>query len=178
LDRFLQIGEFYFGSGHVRVQTVLGTCVAITLWHPERRLGGICHYLLPSRGEAQSSANAGPGVYADEVIVLFEKSVIGARTQASQYVVKLIGGGHMFPEQLQRAECRAQACSDARRADCASIGCRNISAGRRLLAERGFAIASEHVGGHGSRRVSFDVWSGDVRVRRGVAMREPLRKAR
>lgn len=50
LDIFLQPGEWYFGEGNTRVRTTLGSCVAIVLWHPVRRIGGMCHYMLPSRG--------------------------------------------------------------------------------------------------------------------------------
>ena len=38
----LGAGDFYFGSGHTRVSTLLGSCVSITLWHPRRRIGGMC----------------------------------------------------------------------------------------------------------------------------------------
>lgn len=44
----LQPGEFHFGGANTRIQTLLGSCVAITLWHPIRRIGGMCHYMLPA----------------------------------------------------------------------------------------------------------------------------------
>ena len=46
---FLQPGEFYFGDAATRIRTLLGSCVAITLWHPARMIGGMCHYMLPNR---------------------------------------------------------------------------------------------------------------------------------
>ena len=49
LEIFLQPGEFYFGEGKTRVRTLLGSCVAITLWHPRLHLGGMSHYVLPNR---------------------------------------------------------------------------------------------------------------------------------
>ena len=45
----LQPGELFFGKEDVVVRTVLGSCIAITLWHPEQKQGGMCHYMLPSR---------------------------------------------------------------------------------------------------------------------------------
>ena len=168
--RFLQLGDYYFGAERVRVQTVLGTCIAITLWHPIKRFGGICHYLLPTRGIARAPASGLPGVYADDVMELFEASMRRSQTRAQEYQVKLFGGGNMFPEQLATSKCRDQACTDRARATCASIGCRNIAAGQQMLAEHGFTLAARDVGGHGSRQVSFDVWSGDVWVRRGAAV--------
>ena len=43
----LQPGELIFGRGRGTIQTLLGSCVAVTLWHPQRRLSGMCHFVLP-----------------------------------------------------------------------------------------------------------------------------------
>jgi chemotaxis protein CheD len=167
-SRFLPLGDYYFGGETVRIQTVLGTCVSITLWHPGRKQGGMCHYLLPERTPHSGTAGEKRGAYATEVMELFAESLRETGTLPRDYVVKLFGGGHMFPEQLSAPECRSRRCTDARRQSCANVGCKNICAGRRLLAERGFVIQAEDVGGHGSRQVHFDVWSGDVWVRQGA----------
>ena len=51
LEYFLQPGEFQFSDDpDVRLRTLLGSCVAITMWHPRRRYGAMCHYMLPTRG--------------------------------------------------------------------------------------------------------------------------------
>jgi len=177
-DIFLPAGQVYFGQGHVRVNTVLGTCVAITLWDPAARRGGMCHYLLPARGNTRLPADSAPGYYADEVMRLFANQLTATRTLASMYVVKVFGGGNMFPDRLTDPDCRNQVCSDAQRAICYSVGCQNISAARRLLASHGFSIMFEDVGGHGSRQLLFDVWSGDVWVKQGRAMTQVDRASR
>ena len=51
IDVFLQPGDFYFGEAGTRIRTLLGSCVAITLWHPILHIGGMCHIMLPERGE-------------------------------------------------------------------------------------------------------------------------------
>jgi len=45
----LHPGDWWFGGGDTRARTVLGSCIAITLWHPQLRVGGMCHYMLPQR---------------------------------------------------------------------------------------------------------------------------------
>jgi len=155
----------------VRVHTLLGTCVAITLWHPIQKIGGICHYLLPSRGGARRGDGCQPGLYADEVMVLFEGALRRSQTRPCDYVVRIAGGGNMFPEQVASAQCRDGGCSPERRVVCQSVGCRNIVAARTLLHDAGFCIASENVGGEGSRLVKFELWSGEVWLKRGAAMR-------
>jgi len=165
----LPAGQFFFGRGQVRVQTVLGTCVAIAVWHPIRRIGGICHYLLPARGAGQSAGGAPPGMYADEVMELFADALRDTNTLPQEYVVKIAGGGHMFPEQLANTDCRDGGCTSAQRVSCQSVGCKNICAARMLLRDAGYSIAAEHVGGEGSRRLVFELWSGDLWVKRGAA---------
>ena len=61
---YLPAGKFHFGGGNVRVHTLLGSCVAITVWHPLKRVGGICHYLLPTRGSHSGNAGVALGMYA------------------------------------------------------------------------------------------------------------------
>ena len=56
LEIFLQPGEFYFGEGKTRIRTLLGSCVAITLWHPRLHIGGMSHYMLPSRPRHRKNA--------------------------------------------------------------------------------------------------------------------------
>jgi len=170
LDLYLPAGEFHFGGGNIRVLTLLGTCVAITVWHPSKRLGGICHYLLPTRGTQPSAEGISAGHYADEVMGMFGAALRASQTRPSEYIVKVAGGGNMFPAQMMTAECRSGGCPETRRAQCASVGCKNICAARALLTAAGYVIQSENVGGQGSRQLMFDLWSGDVWVKRGAAM--------
>lgn len=170
LDVFLPSGQFHFGGGNVRVLTLLGTCVAISIWHPVRRIGGMCHFLLPARRPTVAVNESMPGLFAEDVLGLFADALRATKTLPHEYIVKVAGGGNMFPDQLTPAACRDGGCLDAQRSRCPSIGCKNIEAARMLLGAAGFAIASENVGGHGSRQVIFELWSGEVWVRRGAAM--------
>lgn len=166
----LAAGEFFFGSGPVRVHTVLGTCVAIAIWHPIQRIGGMCHFLLPARGAGRAADATLPGLYAEEVMALFAAALRATHTLPNEYVVKIAGGGQMFPESLPHSDCPTRGCDGARRANCLSVGCQNICAARHLLKAAGYVIAAENVGGQGSRRVVFDLRSGDLWLKRGAAM--------
>ena len=42
-DLVLQPGEWFFGQSPNRISTLLGSCVAVTVWHPILRCGGLCH---------------------------------------------------------------------------------------------------------------------------------------
>ncbi len=145
---YLNPGEFYFGEGDIRITTVLGSCVSITLWHPKHRHGGMCHFILDSRGVVVDHLD---GKYADEAIELFMNELAERKTSASEYVTKVFGGGNMF--------------ATTGNVPGMDIGGQNVEAAHRLLQRRGFCIAAENVGGNGHRRMMFDLWNGDVWMR-------------
>jgi chemotaxis protein CheD len=152
IEIFLQPGDFYFGDEHTRIRTLLGSCVAITMWHPRLKQGGMCHYMLPEH--TGRSRKRPDGRYADDVFVMFMRELAANRTHPSEYEVKVFGGGRMFLSQRKGKVIEAL-----------DIGLRNIEAGRRLLRENGFRVKAEHLAGDGHRNVIFDVASGHVWVR-------------
>ncbi|MBI2276357.1 MAG: chemotaxis protein CheD [Dechloromonas sp.] len=142
---FLQPGEFHFGYGKTRISTLLGSCVSITLWHPRRRIGGMCHYMLSERN--RPAAAALDGRFGREACALFRQQVAAAGTRPEEYQAKLFGGANML--------------GDPAGGSC-EIGWRNVALGRQWLAASRIALIAEHVGGSGRRKVRFDLWSGDV----------------
>lgn len=141
----LRPGDFHFGDAHTRISTLLGSCVSITLWHPRKRIGGMCHYMMTERIRPPDCAL--DGRYAGEAFALFLQHVEAAGTRPSEYQAKLFGGANMFSG-------GASGKMD--------IGLRNIELGRALLASRNIALMAEHVAGSGRRKLHFDIWSGDV----------------
>ncbi len=143
---YLEPGDFQFGAAPLRLTTILGSCVTVTFWHPRLHIGGMCHIQLHRR-PPRLADSALDGRYADDAFVLFDRELERHATSARQYVVKLFGGGNMFPGSA---------------ASTIDVGLNNIAAARRLLAARGLRPAVEHVGGSGHRKLIFDLASGDV----------------
>ena len=145
----LDPGDFYFGGGRTRISTLLGSCISITLWHPRKRIGGMCHYMLTerSRQSVRAAKVALDGRYASEAFALFLQHVEAVGTRPSEYQAKLFGGGNMFNGGVSGKM---------------DIGPRNIEYGRQLLASKNIAVMAEHVGGSGRRKLHFELWSGDV----------------
>lgn len=150
---YLQPGELFFAAAG-RARTLLGSCVALTCWHPGLGLGGMCHYLLPTRSTAIGNYD---GRYADEAVLWLLAQMQQIDTRPAEYQIKMFGGGNMFPAVLGR-------CPGA-------IGDRNIAAGQALLQRHGLALHSAHVGGDGHRQIVFDVHSGATWVRKARAER-------
>lgn len=161
MDIFLQPGEFYFGDQDTRIRTILGSCVSITMWHPRRRIGGMCHYMLPSRG-----AKAGKqldGRYADEALQLFLREIRAAGTRPEEYQVKLFGGGNMF--RTLGKEALPPQKTKGNGGDYRDVPSRNRQTAYQLIQHYGFTLTAEHLGGSGHRQVMFDIASGHAWVR-------------
>lgn len=164
IEIFLQPGEFYLADDpDTRLRTLLGSCVAMTMWHPRRRVGAMCHYLLPTRGQRRS----GPldGRYADEAYLMFLSEAVRIGTNPADYEIKLFGGGDMFPG------LGAQVAP--------AVGEKNVIAGLELLNAHRHDVKARHVGGHGHRVVMLDVWDGAVWVKhQPVGMAPPRARAK
>lgn len=143
---FLKPGDFWFGEAPAQVYTILGSCIAITLWHPERRIGGMCHYLLPD-AELRHSGH-GQGRTAGEALALFLDAIRRYGSRPADYQVKLFGGATFFPHGPGQNVTR--------------VAQRNVQVARQLLAQHGFPVLRESVGGRASRKLIFDLDSGDA----------------
>lgn len=148
IDIFLHPGEWYFGDRHTRIHTTLGSCVAVTLWHPRFKMGGMCHYMLPGRREAGEELNAR---YGDDALRLLVAEIRHLGTCAGDYEAKLFGGASMFNVGPQGS----------------SVARRNVEAAEALMVRHGFAVAARNLGGTGYRQLVFNIAEGDVWVRQG-----------
>jgi chemotaxis protein CheD len=97
IEIYLRPGDFYWGGEATRIQTLLGSCVTLTFWHPKLKQGGMCHFMLPTR----SSRREGEGVksrgkYGTEAMRMFFEEIRRLRTEAADYEIKMFGGGNMF----------------------------------------------------------------------------------
>ncbi|MDH5378148.1 MAG: chemotaxis protein CheD [Gammaproteobacteria bacterium] len=147
---YLMVGDLYFGDDVDEIKTLLGSCVAITLWHPRLKHGGMSHIILP---EADPSSTDDPNDtrYAGGAVHAFMKKITGFGMKPSQYQVGLYGGGRMF------------ATGDAK--TMMDVGMRNVRMTRSLLEQHGFKVDQEDAGGEFYRHVHLNLHTGDVNVR-------------
>ncbi len=151
-ELFVDIGGVRFAERDVRLKTVLGSCVSFTFWHPQRYVGGMCHFAMPSRQRQRDGAL--DGRFADEAMQLLLKAALQRQTRLEEYLVGMYGGGCMFPDIVPP--------------DSHHVGVQNIHKGRELIKQYHLNCIREHVGGIGSRNVIFDIASGEVQVRMGA----------
>ncbi len=142
----------YVYPGHVvasakgdRLTTVLGSCVAVCLFDPEIRAGGMNHFLLPNAGGGVSWSPRFP----DRAIQQLIEQLLGLGADNRRLVAKLFGG----------------CVSLDTRSNGPHVGSRNVEAARQLLREEGISILTEDVGGPRGRRLESCTDDGTVWVR-------------
>jgi chemotaxis protein CheD len=160
LDVFLNPGDFYFGTHFSRMRTLLGSCVSIILWHPEKRLGGMCHFLLPSQGNRRNP-NQLDGRYADEACILFERHAMNHHTHIREFRAKIFGGADMFGRDKSHVRKEEEILLDH---DPKQVGVKNIKMAHEIVQRWGIPIVSEDTGGLLHRRVYLTNWNGEVWV--------------
>lgn len=163
---YLLPGEFHFGDKHDRITTLLGSCVAITLWHPHKLIGGMCHFMLPSPPNRIANSQL-DGRYAEDAVAMFLKEVKLARTKPNEYQVKLFGGGTMLAKDSSTGSCSPNYQHCIATASCKKVSCKNTLIAPFLLQKHGFNITNHDLGGTQHRKVVFELWTGDVWQRKG-----------
>lgn len=148
-DHHVRIAHFAVARGSGRLMAVgLGSCVAITLYDPRQRVGGLAHVLLPDPSVARDASN--PARFASEVVPLL-LDAMRAQGGRPPYLARLAGGAALFGAMLGTSA--------------GQMGERNIKASRSALDVAGIAIAAEETGGQAGRSVSLDVSTGELTVK-------------
>jgi len=145
-DIFLMPGDCFVGDQRHRIRTLVGSCVAMTLWHPHLRIGAISHFLLS--GYARRRGAQPSGTYGVDAMSLLARELARLGAPIGQCRGKLFGGGAMFPGRS--------------RGSIGDIGQQNGECARRLMREYGVQVVSESLFGVGHRQVIFNVASGEV----------------
>lgn len=136
------------GDEDLTFSTILGSCIAACIRDVEARVGGMNHFLLaePS-GSARDryGASARYGAFAMEQLI--NKVLTRGTGRKANLEIKVFGGGLIN-----------SALTD--------VGAKNIEFVRQFLADEGYALAGEDLGGAFARRVMFKPHSGRAFVKR------------
>lgn len=149
-ETFLHPGDYYFCSSPNIIGTLLGSCVAITLWHPHLKIGGMCHFVLPKQVHGKIP-HVLDGRYADDALKLFDKSAKQYKTKLNEYEAKIFGGGNHVRHETDRENI---------------IGIKNAEVAMLLLVESDINILVVDVGENWTRRIIFELQTGDVWVKK------------
>ena len=141
----LHPGDIVCAQGGERLETLLGSCVAIVLTDPRRTLGAMCHIVHshPALTGASESGACAEVALSRMYALLRARGIDPLRCEAYVY-----GGGNMFPELFTQAH----------------VGERNADWALDALARDGVPVLQHDLGGRRYRRLSWTVGPEAPRV--------------
>ena len=135
-------------SKDVIVTHALGSCIGVTVYDPEVKVGGMLHYMLPDSNLDTKKARKNPYMFADTGIPVLFKSCYKFGAKKKRMIVKVAGGSNIMDE-----------------AGIFNIGKRNYTALRKVFWRNNVLIDSEHVGGSVNRTIKLSIATGDVEIK-------------
>lgn len=148
---YLKPGELLITREPCTVTTVLGSCVAVTMFHARLQYAGICHGMLPGPLPDGSTLQDRPErfKYISEAIsfMLVKFRTVGAPIHEIE--VKMFGGANVIGFHEDEAARRW-------------IGTVNTQAARALLEAESMSIKTGCIGGTSGRKIFFNTQTGEV----------------
>jgi len=117
----------------------LGSCIALTVWDPRVKVGGLAHFMLPS-GPANG---ASPVKFIDSGLDTYLKALEAKGASLARCILKAAGGAAMLTIGGGLA-----------------IGKRNAESLQSALTERGLSLTAVALGGNAGRTVQLQVADG------------------
>ena len=141
---YLEPGQVVTTDAGWTLKTVLGSCVAVTLFDAYACLGGMNHFLLPDGESEENPTRYGQGALRT---LLARLEQLGSRT--SDLTAGIFGGACMLDEL----------------SNVMHLGERNVELACAWLEQRRIPVVARDVLGRQARRLEFRVADGSTRVR-------------
>ena len=141
---YLAPGQLAATCDPCTLRTVLGSCVAVTLYDPIVRAGGMNHYLLPGTGPDENPVRYGEGALET---LLSRMKRLGATTGNLQAGV--FGGARVLADLSNTMH----------------LGERNVEFAFTWLRARKINVVARDILGKQARRLELDVTDGSTRLR-------------
>jgi len=146
---YLLPGEMYQSDVPIMVNTVLGSCIAITMFARSKGFGMICHSMLPCSTEAfRKDDNCMK--YVDCCVLHMHNTFTSRLINTTDVEVKIFGGSDMFEYNISTE----------------TVGAKNINAAVKILEKFKYNIAAKDIGGQFTRKLYFSTETGIVYVRK------------
>lgn len=153
---FLKPGEIYFAERPTLISTLLGSCVAVTMFCPGLRTGAICHGLLPAckgKKPCERLEFCREGVrYVDCSIMRMLGWFMEYGITREEIDVKVFGGSDI----LSAPEIKTET----------SVGRQNIAVAFEVIEKEMLSVSAVDVGGLQGRKILFSSNTGEVFLKR------------
>ena len=148
VSQYLLVAQGGLWPEPTMVQTILGSCVAVTIHAPKYQIGGTFHALLPYWQEYAAVLDPVQAFrYVDSGVERLYEKLLLRGVRHTEMVCKVFGGAQalFWGEQ--------------------SVGRRNVLAAYETLARLGLRAASASVGGERGRKLVFASHTGAVYIK-------------
>ena len=135
-------------AGEVLITVGLGSCVAIVLYDPVGRVGGMAHILLPSPALSRSDGN--PAKFPQTAVPRLIELMSQCGGVPRRLTARLVGGASMFASLSAPGTIQ--------------MGDRNVVASRQALNQHGIPLIGEAVGGDYGRTARLTAADGRLEV--------------
>jgi chemotaxis protein CheD len=132
----------------VLVTYALGSCVAVAIYDPVVRVGGLLHFMLPEASRDALQAGKSPYMFADTGIPMLFREAYQKGAEKRRLRVSVAGGAQVMDEK-----------------GVFNIGHRNCLAMRKIFWRAGVLIQAEETGGRSARTVRLEMETGRVHLR-------------
>jgi len=143
--------------GDILVTFALGSCIAVAIYDPLVKVGGLLHYMLPDSTLDLKKAQDQPGMFADTGVPLLFKSCYRLGAEKKRMVVKVAGGASILDD-----------------TNFFRIGQKNITALRKIFWKNNVMIEAEDTGANYNRTVRLDLSTGKFLVKSSMGMMKEL----
>ena len=150
MDVVVDIADFQV-SADARADLVtysLGSCVGVSIWDPEAKVGGMLHYMLPESAISPEKAKLNPAMFGDTGIPALFRAAYELGAVKKRLIVKVAGGSSLLDDN-----------------GTFNIGKRNYILLRKIFWKNGVLIDAEDVGGAVSRTMRLSIGSGRVSIK-------------
>ena len=150
----VQPGEYFVTSKDEMITTTLGSCVAACIRDTKLNVGGLNHFMLPSKGNHSSWEDLETR-YGNVAMEKLINSIFKLGGRRENLEIKIFGGGKILPTM-------------------SDVGNKNIKFVRKYLTTEGFSITSEDLGLEFPRKVNYFPKTGRVMVKRLRSMHKEI----
>jgi len=152
----ISIGEYHVSSTPVVITTLLGSCVAVCLFDPGSRIGGMNHILLPGRADLKRfNLPSRFGINAMELLI---SSMTALGADHSRIEAKIFGGSSVIPGIIEEQ----------------AVGRKLVEFVTCFLEKERIRIIGSDLGGFYVRNVYFHTGTGDVYLKQSHSMKSSI----
>jgi len=143
-SRFLYPSNVVVSGIRCDLHTLLGSCIAVCLYDPVTRRGGMNHYMVPLwNGEGLESPK-----YGNIAIDMLLQKMIDLGVQKHHLVAKIFGGASQYHSNA-----------------ILNVGERNILIAQTMLDKLRIPVVANSMGGSRGRKIIFNTETGEVMMK-------------